>query len=151
MMPTDGEPMAPDTRPAALKPAARTILVVDDDPIQRALLVHAFWDIDAVFHQAGDGEEALSVIMSERPDLVIMDARMPNVSGPEVLAALVRADHPAKLVLTSGNAPEFGSTAESLENVVAVISKPVHLKHLREVVFRALDVGDAAEDVGERC
>ncbi|MBT3809005.1 MAG: response regulator [Rhodospirillaceae bacterium] len=142
MMTAESEPVAIDAPLAAPNLAGRSILVVDDDPIQRVLLVHAFWDVDATLYQAGDGKEALSLITSQHPDLVIMDARMPKLSGPEVLAALVRADHPTKLVLTSGNTSEFGSMVANLENVVAVIEKPVHLAHLRRVVFQALD-GDA--------
>lgn len=142
MMTAESETVATDAPRAAPNLADRSILVVDDDPIQRVLMMHAFWDVDATFYQAEDGEGALSLITSKRPDLVIMDARMPKLSGREVLAALDRVDHPIKLILTSGNTLEFGMMVANRANVVAVIEKPVRLKYLRRIVFEALG-GDA--------
>lgn len=139
MMTAEGEPMSIKTPPPARGLAARSILVVDDDPVQRVLLVHAFWDVEATIFQAGDGAEALSLIESQRPDLVIMDARMPNMGGPQTLAALARLEQRPKLILTSGNTSDFGPVVQGLTNVVAVIDKPVGLEHLRRVVFEALD------------
>jgi len=64
------------------------VVLVEDNPIlriaQESLLRKAGYE---VIH-AVDGEEALRVIKSERPDVVLLDMMLPKLSGPEVLCRL---------------------------------------------------------------
>lgn len=65
--------------------AQRRILVADDDPLLRALLVHR---LSADGHDvvvAEDGAQALAVVREQRPDLIVLDAMMPIMDGFEVL------------------------------------------------------------------
>jgi len=65
-------------------PASR-ILIADDDPLLRALLVHR---LSADGHQlstAENGGEALTAIREGSPDLIVLDALMPVMDGFEVL------------------------------------------------------------------
>ncbi len=58
------------------------VVVADDQPLVRAgisMLVNAEEDIDVVA-EAVDGQDALSHIRAERPDVVLMDVRMPTAS-----------------------------------------------------------------------
>lgn len=63
---------------------SRTILVVDDDPHIRQLLVFALGKAGLAAIEAGDGEEAVARISAESPDLVILDINMPRMDGLEV-------------------------------------------------------------------
>lgn len=65
-------------------PMPRTILVVDDDPHIRQLLLFAFnkAGLDAI--EAADGEEALAAVARHKPDLVVLDINMPRMDGLEV-------------------------------------------------------------------
>ena len=68
--------------------AERRILIADDDPLLRALLVHR---LSAEGHRvltAGDGVEALEAIREQKPDLIVLDALMPVMDGFEVLRRL---------------------------------------------------------------
>jgi DNA-binding NarL/FixJ family response regulator len=59
------------------------VVVVDDQPLVRAgitMLVNAEEDIDVVA-EAADGQEALIQIRAQRPDVVLMDVRMPGIDG----------------------------------------------------------------------
>lgn len=59
------------------------VVVVDDQPLVRAgitMLVNAEEDIDVVA-EAADGQEALTQIRAQRPDVVLMDVRMPGTDG----------------------------------------------------------------------
>lgn len=68
--------------------SARRILIADDDPLLRALLVHR---LSADGHQvttAEDGSQTLEAIAEQQPDLIVLDALMPVMDGFEVLRRL---------------------------------------------------------------
>ena len=67
---------------------ASRILIADDDPLLRSLLVHR---LSADGHDvlvAGDGAQALASIVEQKPDLIVLDALMPIMDGFEVLRRL---------------------------------------------------------------
>ncbi|MCC6128489.1 MAG: EAL domain-containing protein [Acidobacteria bacterium] len=69
-------------------PEPATILVVDDDAEIRLILDTLLSSAGFRVKQAGDGTAALEMASRERPDLVILDALMPRLSGWEVCATL---------------------------------------------------------------
>jgi two-component system OmpR family response regulator len=71
-----------------LCPMPRTILVADDDPHIRQLLVFALGKagLDAI--EAEDGEATLELAASRQPDLVVLDINMPRLDGLEVCRRL---------------------------------------------------------------
>lgn len=69
-------------------PMPATILIVDDDPHIRQLLVFAFTKAGFTTIEAGDGEEALEKVKGHGPDLVILDINMPRMDGLEVCRRL---------------------------------------------------------------
>jgi DNA-binding NarL/FixJ family response regulator len=79
------------------------VLVVDDHPVFRAGLVAILEDLDdvEVVAQAADGEQAIDAVASHRPDVVLMDLRMPGIGGLEATARIT-VHHPdtAVVVLT---------------------------------------------------
>ena len=78
-------------------------LIVDDEPIARQVLreeLAGFPDIDIV-GEAGDGEEALSRIGVERPDLVLLDLQMPGLSGFDVIHRLPSDALPVVVIVTA--------------------------------------------------
>jgi len=80
------------------------VLIVDDDPLVRqalALLLGGQPDLDVVA-EAGDGHEGLELAELHRPDVVLMDIRMPGLDGVEATTALhSRPDPPRVIVLTT--------------------------------------------------
>jgi two-component system OmpR family response regulator len=69
-------------------PMQRTILVVDDDPHIRQLLVFALAKAGLAAREAKDGEEALAMAAEQPPDLLILDINMPRLDGLEVCRRL---------------------------------------------------------------
>lgn len=65
-----------------------TVLVVDDDPHIRQLLVFALGKAGLATREAEDGEAALAAVAEAAPDLVILDINMPRMDGLEVCRKL---------------------------------------------------------------
>jgi two-component system NarL family response regulator len=79
------------------------VLVADDHLVLRLGLVTLINDQPdmQVIGQAGSGQELLTLFRTHHPDVVLMDLRMPGLSGADTISALVQADPAARiLVLT---------------------------------------------------
>jgi CheY-like chemotaxis protein len=117
----DAQPMPPAhvTNGAAVMPppGLARIVVADDDVFVRRLLRATLSTEEFELAEASDGQTALSVIEVHRPDLVLLDWQMPNVSGEGVLAELKRryAHLPVVVLTASGEhrdrARELGADA----------------------------------------
>jgi len=89
---------------------ATTVLLVDDQELVRhglRMIVESTDDL-AVVGEAGTGEEALVAVASLRPDVVVMDVRMPGMDGIEATRRLTH-EHPASrvLILTTFDLDEY--------------------------------------------
>lgn len=86
------------------------VLVVDDDHLMRAgltMIIEQTRDI-VVMGEAEDGEQAISLARRERPDVVLMDVRMPVVDGIKATREITsHSDPPRVLILTSFELDEY--------------------------------------------
>ena len=71
-----------------IRPMQHTVLVVDDDPHIRQLLVFALEKAGMATREAEDGEAALAAVAEAAPDLVILDINMPRLNGLDVCRRL---------------------------------------------------------------
>ena len=65
-----------------------SVLLVEDEPAQRAVLSYNLEAEGFEVRTADNGEDALSLINEEAPDLILLDWMMPHVSGIEVCRRL---------------------------------------------------------------
>ena len=106
--------------------AALRVLVVDDSPTIRKLLVRMLKDLGWLPIEAKDGEEALELIRVDKPDVVLADVEMPRLDGYGLLAALRRRPETAGLpvvMLTSRTAERHRQRAMEL-GATGYLTKP---------------------------
>jgi DNA-binding NarL/FixJ family response regulator len=120
----------------------RVVLVDDQTLVRRGLraLLELAGDISVVA-EAGDGVEGAAVIRRERPDVVLLDVRMPKATGLDLLRDLRRADElPPTILLTT-----FDDDEALLEGVKAgargYLLKDVSLEQLTGAI-RAVAAGE---------
>jgi len=105
----------------------RTVLYVEDEAPLRGLV--EFWLVDAGYRVllAADGVEALAIVRAERPDLVITDAMMPNMTGDELVETMKDdpdlADIP--IVMATAAASPFRIDRMLERGCHAVLGKPL--------------------------
>ena len=93
-----------------------TVLVCDDAPMAREAVRRALAGLPGVERvtAAGSGEEVLARYPLERPDLILMDVRMPGIGGVEATRRLVSAHPDAAIVMLT-----MGEDAEGVARAVA--------------------------------
>jgi DNA-binding NtrC family response regulator len=118
----------------------RSILVVDDEKLQRDQLVDSLSDLEVSIYQAGNGEEALEIIASHAPNLVIMDIRMPILDGVGAVDKLADTDSDVKIILMTGDPTSLRAAYKRRPDVFTIIEKPIPLRVLRRFVIEALEL-----------
>ena len=109
------------------------ILVVDDEPVARQLLAKGLGQY--VISQATNGVQALEVVKSESPDLVVTDIDMPEMDGIALLKQL-RTEHPKMPVLAvTGFLEEEELKTHGFDGY---LMKPVSVEDLRTLVKDSL-------------
>ena len=114
-----------------------SILVVDDEITTRATLKARLGKKEGyAVHEAKNGSEAIEIAFSKVPSIIILDWKMPDLTGIEVLKAL-RAKEETKnipvLMLTSKNLVSDVELAFEM-GAVEYLSKPLDLKVISEKV-----------------
>jgi len=116
------------------------ILIVEDNPRNMRLIEMTLSAENYTLLKATDGEEALDMASMERPDLIIMDMRLPKMDGLEVTRKL-------RENLAFSHTPIIGVTAYAMkgdkEKVIecgcdAYLSKPINTRELPEMIAEML-------------
>ena len=133
---------------------ARTILVVDDEPTLRETLVDALEGEGFRVVSAADGREALTAFRSERPDLVLLDLMLPELSGIEV-CRIIRAESGVPIVMLTAKDSELDKVVGLELGADDYVTKPFSLRELtarvRALFRRSEQTSDAlpaAVDLG---
>jgi DNA-binding NtrC family response regulator len=115
-----------------------TILIVDDDPALRDGLAEALSDLGHTPLQAADGEAALAMVGMRHIDAVLLDLRLPDMDGLEVLRRLrAEKNAPPTAVLTA--VPTAGNTIEAMRlGAVDHLAKPIGRADLASLIERLL-------------
>jgi len=118
----------------------KSILVVDDDQdILNAIKV-ALEGTGATVTTAADGDAAITLAESCRPDLVVLDAMLPKRSGFLVMDKLKSptAEHKPRVIMITGNAGKRHQAWAESRGVDGYISKPFRMERLLESAEKLL-------------
>ena len=130
----ENEPAQPAA--ASVAGGSARILVIDDDPSVRNLIVECLQILGYDVMQAGDGESGLRMLREHSPDLLMVDFIMHGMNGAEVIE-IARAIRPSlPIILATGYADaKVGGTILESERV---LQKPFNIDQLADMVTAAL-------------
>ena len=116
------------------------ILIVDDQLGVRRLLFETFREDQHEVEMAANGEEAVLLLKSFKPDLILMDMKMPGINGIESLRQIRALDHQVGVIMMTayGDAQNMEQAKEL--GILHYLSKPFDLFELRERVKEILTV-----------
>ena len=122
---------------------AETILIVDDEKLIRWSLTKVLKGEGYTVIEAETTQEALSIINDNEPDLILLDQRLPDGSGTEMLRKLNEIkSNAAVIMLTLVHRTNVVVQAMKL-GAFDYITKPVNFEELKIVVEKALEIGRA--------
>jgi len=114
------------------------VLIVDDEPLARERLIRLLSEIEGcrvLQPCASNGEEALTLIDSLKPDVVLLDIRMPGLDGLQVAARLCERDAPPAVIFCTAH-DEFALEAFQV-SAVGYLVKPVRVEALAAALKQA--------------
>ena len=123
------------------------ILAIDDDSAVADLLRVRLGEAGHAVVAAGDAARALALAASEKPDLITLDVRMPEVDGIELYRRLRGQEGAARtpIIFVTG-----GDPAEILDSIpadprVSFIDKPIDMDHLARMIAALVGYPAAGE------
>lgn len=122
------------------------VLIADDDAGVRTGLVAICMAGGHRTSEAATGVETLRRATAERPDLVLLDLRMPEGDGLQILPRLLEGDDPPVVVILSGYADVRTAVQAMRLGAANVLEKPVDPPGLRSVLDRALEQRGVREE-----
>ena len=126
------------------------ILTIDDEVEFTNMIAEYFGVRGYEVLVASRGVKGIEIIRNEKPDVVLIDLKMPGIDGDQIVDQLKRIHPQAKSIIITAFIDE-GKTKRRLENegVYAYFEKPLSsLKDLEAVVERALKEGSDDKDTG---
>jgi hypothetical protein len=123
-------------------PRPRRILLAEDETMTREIVDHVLTQEGYEVHTVTDGREALSAVIVGNYDLVLMDVRMPNLSGTEATRLIRSLPNPRRhtpIIAMTANA--FNLFAQEMQEagMNGYLMKPVTARSLLECVRHHLD------------
>lgn len=115
------------------------VLIVDDEkPIVEAIQ-RAISGYDLAIDTATNGEEALSKIQEQSPDIIITDLRMPKMDGMQLLSQVKSLDADIQVIVITGHATVDDAVTAMKKGAYDFITKPFKKQQIVAVLKRAME------------
>lgn len=125
------------------------LLVIDDEHFIRDLLADFFNKSEYVVVAAPDGESGIAKCRAGRFDVALVDLKMPDQTGTDVLAELRSIDPALPIIIMTGY-PTIDASIEAIRRGAQdFIVKPFRLQDLKERVDRAVRARSITRDIDE--
>ena len=116
------------------------LLIVDDETDVREFAANFFRKRKIDVITASDGNEALKMIASEKPELMLLDIQMGGMDGIKTLELIREQDKSIKVIMVTGRKPEEDGTLNKCRElgILNYIHKPLELEELEQIVIKEL-------------
>lgn len=125
------------------KMSFKKLLIVDDNDSIRSLLKTTFSDTSIEVLEARDGCEALEIIESEVPAVLILDTGLPLINGIEICVKVRNSENahanPLIIMLTARHEPQAIQSCKEL-GANFCLTKPFSPKQLKQIVETYLEI-----------
>ena len=122
-----------------------SILIVDDDPEMRALLLDVLGHEGYEVVEARDGAEAVRALRARKFDIILMDKNMPGPSGLDLLPGFRRVCPNSQIIMMTA----FGDVASYMEaaekGAVEYLFKPFRMEEMKDAIVKALGRGSESQ------
>jgi CheY-like chemotaxis protein len=119
----------------------KSVLVVEDHSSQRKIMVDALQRAGYTIYQAGDVQQAISLIHQQRPDVLVADMHLPNGDGTDVIReARKLPGAPIAIVAVSIDLAILNQNITATFPADAYLSKPFHPRELLKIVEELVGV-----------
>jgi CheY-like chemotaxis protein len=117
------------------------VLVIDDEPLVRMLIVDVLEDLGCVVTEASDGPSGMKVLQSDACiDLLVTDVGLPNGMNGRQVADAARALRPdLKIIFVTGYAENAVLNHGHLDHGMSIVTKPFNMADLARRVRETLD------------
>ncbi|MBI2687010.1 MAG: sigma-54-dependent Fis family transcriptional regulator [Acidobacteria bacterium] len=119
--------------------ATLTLLAVDDDPLSLDLVRDALGSMGLRILTAGTGEQARAALDEARPQIVLLDLILPDVSGLELLAEIIQTAPGTDVILLTGHYTPESAVEAIRKGACDYLTKPVKIGALRGRVQELVD------------
>lgn len=120
-----------------------TVFIVDGDQAARESLVAVVGSMGLPAEAYESAESMLAAFDADRTGCVLIDLRLPGISGLELMEQLIARRAPLGVVMFSAHGDVRVAVRAMKNGAVDVLQKPYALEELRESVLRAVEVGAA--------
>jgi len=135
-------------RPSPL--SSRTVYVVDDDRNVRMMISYTLTDAELNSHPFASGADFLAALPDLKPGCILLDVRMPDMDGLEVMAELSRRGIDWPVVFMTGHG-EVGVAVEAMKlGAIDFLQKPFAEDALLACFARGFDLLDSRSEAAER-
>lgn len=130
-----GKPEVENLRVEAKLKPGKTVLIVDDEEVIRSFFARTLTGYRVL--TAVSGDEALNVVKKDKPDLVLLDIRMPGIDGIETLRRIKEIDSNITVIMLSAH----GNLQTNLEaarlGAYTSLAKPFDLSEMKAIIADA--------------
>ena len=114
------------------------LLIVDDEIDIREFAKNFFKKRNITVFTASGGDEAFEIIQKEKPDLTLLDVRMEEITGVDLLKRLRQQGNSAKIIMVTGVEDENTIKETASLGILGYIHKPLILDELEKIVLKEL-------------
>jgi len=119
----------------------KTVLIVDDDVMIQNYFERALQEYTVI--KTSSGEEALKIVEKDKPDLVLLDIRMPGIDGVETLKRIKKINSRLPVIMLSA----YGTLQTNLEaarlGAYTSLAKPFDAQEMKSIISGALETASS--------